>query len=132
MHSLIHSSGKHLCAPIGARHCFRKYSQTPVSRKAAGIWTQRTRERIRVTNSVFTSSNTQKAQCKNTVKTSSVHLLGRDEESSEKNSFYFSGKSDDYPFLGNKMRERRVEEVCRLEERRMWQIIILWSGRISN
>lgn len=83
-------------------------------------------------NSVFTSSNTQKAQCKDTVKTSSVHLLGRDEESSEKNSFYFSGKSDDYPFLGNKMRERRVEEVCRLEERRMWQIIILWSGRISN
>ena len=40
-------------------------------------------------NSVFTSSNTRKAQCKDTVKTSSVHLLGRDEESSEKNSFYF-------------------------------------------
>ena len=40
-------------------------------------------------NSVFTSSNTWKAQCKDTVKSSSVHLLGRDEESSEKKSFYF-------------------------------------------
>lgn len=49
-----------------------------------------------------------------------------------KTASIFSGKSDDYPFLGNKMRERRVEEVCRLEERRMWQIMILQSGKISN
>lgn len=37
------------------------------------------------------------------LKSSSVHLLGRD-ESSEKKSFYFLRKSDDYPFLGNKIR----------------------------